>query len=272
MKNNYLEHWHYYKHGIISRDPDYIDVLPTKNEAHELFKRWPKAFYIRSLSNFDKQEKGKFYSVIKDGEMNINTLPPKTRNMVRRCLKNCTIRLVDYQHIINSGGYDIYLSEIKRYEKNGHPAPVQSKEKWTNGKVESATRGEEYWGVFLKDTLIAYGIVVINGKEAGLVTWKCDYENYKEFYPSYGLVYTMTKHYLERNDIEYVNDGSRTLTGHSTVQDYLESKFNYRKAYTKLNVIFKWYALLPVAVLSLFEKHIKNNGLLSIIRLYKWSR
>lgn len=170
------------------------------------------------------------------------------------------------------GGYEIYLSETRRYERNGFLDSVKSKEKWTRGIEDSALRGEEYWGAFREGKLIAYGIVNPHQGEASLVTWKCDYENYKEFYPSYGLVYTMTKHYLEREDIKYVSDGQRTITGHSNVQDFLESRFCYRKASLRLHVIFRWYVKIPIMLLSPFESLIKNNKLLSMVRLYKWSR
>lgn len=271
MNENYIDGWHYYKQGIVSTKADCETVEIDKQTAKALFRHFG-GLYIRYVSDFDRPQEGPFYSVIKDGEMSIETLPSKTRNMVRKCLNNCIVKLVNYQDIIKDGGYSIYLAETRRYERNGYAATVQSEEKWTNGKIESSARGEEYWGVYKDEQLIAYGVVNPHHREAGLVTWKCDYEKFKEFYPSYGLVYSMTKHYLERQDIDYVSDGQRTLTGHSTVQDFLESKFGYRKAYLKLNVVFKWYIKLPLMALAPFEKAIKNNKLLSLVRLYKWSR
>lgn len=271
MNENHIEEWHYYKRGIISTKADCEKVEMNKLIVKDLFKHFG-GLYIRYVSDFDMSQEGPFYSVIKDGKMTIETLPSKTRNMVRRCLNNCQIQLVDCKDIIIDGGYLIYLSETRRYERNGYPAVVKSEEKWTNGILESSARGEEYWGVYKDGQLIAYGIVNPKHKEAGLVTWKCDYEKYKELYPSYGLVYSITKHYLELEDIDYVSDGQRTLTGHSRVQDFLESKFGYRKAYLKLNVVFKWYVKLPLMLLAPFENAIKNINLLSLIRLYKWSR
>lgn len=271
MNENYIEGWHYYNKGIISTKSDCEDVKLSKKEAKALFKRFG-GYYIRYTSDFDKFDNGVFYSVIHDGQMTIESLPAKTRNMVRRCLKNCEIKLVNYQKIVDDGGYDIYLTENKRYERNGFVGEVRSKERWALGQKESDARGEEFWGCYYNDKLIGFGKVDVRYREANLVTWKCDYDNYKEFYPSYGLVYAMTNHYLEREDIDYVNDGSRTLTSHSKVQDFLEQKFNYRKAYLKLNVVFRWWLIPFLMVLSPFENVIKNYKLLSFIRLYKWSR
>ena len=47
--------------------------------------------------------------------------------------------------------------------------------------------------------------------------------------------------------------------------------FGYRKAYSNLHVIFKWWLKIIIVLLSPFEKYIKNNVLLSFIRMYKWS-
>ena len=265
--------WHYYQKGIISSAADYENVKLSSSEVKELFAHFKGSFFIRYISDFDNGKEGNMWSVIRDGAFELEQLPSKTRNMVRRCLKSCEVKLVDYTEIVKDGGFNIYLSEYRRFQKKGFSKLPESEEKWIKGKQESASRGEEYWGVYNEGKLIAYGIVDIKGAEANLVTWKCNYEdNNNLLYPSYGLVYEMTHHYLNRGDIKYVNDGSRTLTQHSSVQDFLESKFGFRKAYCKLNVVFKWYVKIMVILISPFERFINHNGLLALIHMYRWSR
>lgn len=261
--------WGFYKKGIISRTPPYYQVVVDKNA---LFNHFKGAFYIRWDSDFDQASNPNYYHVIKDGDCNIESLPPKTRNMIRRCLKNCMIQLVDYQFVVDNGGYDVYASEYRRYASKGFSTAPKTKDKWAEGMKEAAQRGQEFWAVTCEGKVIAYSICWHKEEHIDMVTWKVDYENYNQLYPSYGLVYQMCDYYLHQEGIRYVNDGGRSLTEHSSVQDFLIDKFYFRKANTKLNAIFKWYLVPPLMLLSLFENKIKNNQIRSLVRLYKWSR
>lgn len=108
MNENYIDGWQYYKQGIVSTKADCEKVEMNKQIAKDLFGHFG-GLYIRYVSEFDRFQEGPFYSVIKDGEMTMETLPSKTRNMVRRCLNNCQIKLVDYQDIITGGVFNIPL-------------------------------------------------------------------------------------------------------------------------------------------------------------------
>lgn len=261
--------WQVYKKGIISKRAPHI---PFKVEVDELFKYFKGGCYVRWYSNFDEAESEKFYFVIKDGDFSMNTIPSKTRNMVRRCISECVVQLVDLQRIIMGGGFEVYLSECRRFNRKGFGGNVKSFESWARGMRNAAERGEEFWGVFYGDAIIAYGVAKVYDGIVDLVTWKCNYEKYKNFYPSYELVYKMTEYYLGKQGIKYLNDGNRSFTEHSYVQDFLIKKFGYRKAFTKLNVYFKWWLKLVIILIVPFEKCVKNKVALSFIRMYKWSR
>lgn len=267
--DTFFDTWIFYKNGIISKIPPYQHIVVDKKA---LFKHFKGAFYIRWDSDFDNTDNPNYYHVIKDGGCAIESLPPKTRNQIRRCLKNCEIKQVDFQFIIDNGGYEVYASEYRRYEKNGHASVVKAEKQWAEGMEEAARRGQEFWSVIYDDRVIAYSICWRKEAHIDLVTWKVDYENYNHLYPSYGLVYSMCDYYLAQESVRYVDDGNRSLTEHSRVQDFLIDKFCFRKAYTKLNAIFKWYLVPPLILLSSFEKYLKNNQIRSLVRLYKWSR
>lgn len=261
--------WLYYKKGVVSKIPPYQHIVVDKKT---LFNHFKGAFYIRWDSDFDKAQNPNYYHVIKDRDCSIESLPSKTRNMIRRCLKNCEIQLVDWQYIVDGGGYEVYDSEYRRYSTKGFTTASETEDKWAEGMKEAAQRGQEFWAATCKGKVIAYSVCWRKEEHVDLVTWKVDYENYNQLYPSYGLVYQMCEYYLHQKEIRYVDDGGRSLTEHSKVQDFLINKFCFRKAYTKLNAIFKWYLVLPLMMLSFFEKNIKNNQLRSLVRLYKWSR
>lgn len=266
MAANY---WMFYKQGIIANVPPYQAITVDKKS---LFRQSKSAFYIRWDSDFDKCSNKSYYHVIRDGEFTIDTLPSKTRNMVRKCLRNCQIRRVNSQYIIDGGGYDVYVSESARYKRNGHPTFEKSQERWAEGMLAAESNGQECWAVLYENKIIAYSLCWRKERHVDLVTWKVDYDGYNQFYPSYGLVYQMCEYYLNQEAVQYVNDGGRSLTQHSNVQDFLIDRFGFRKAYTKLNAIFRWYLVLPLIMLSIFEGCIKSNKVRSLVRLYKWSR
>ena len=103
MNDNFIQDWAFYKKGIISRKAEWESVQMSPAETKRLFKRFKGALYIRYVSDFDKNTMGDYYALIKDGEMSMELLPAKTRNMVRRCLKNIEIQIVDYKCIVNGG-------------------------------------------------------------------------------------------------------------------------------------------------------------------------
>jgi len=49
----------------------------------------------------------------------------------------------------------------------------------------------------------------------------------------------MNKYYLNERNFLYVNDGSRSLSHNTNIQNYLIEKFHFRKAYCKLNILYR---------------------------------
>lgn len=136
--------WQVYKKGIISKRAPHI---PFKVEVDELFKYFKGGCYVRWYSNFDEAESEKFYFVIKDGDFSMNTIPSKTRNMVRRCISECVVQLVDLQRIIMGGGFEVYLSECRRFNRKGFGGNVKSFESWARGMLQKEERS--FGGCFM---------------------------------------------------------------------------------------------------------------------------
>ena len=102
---------------------------------------------------------------------------------------------------------------------------------------------------------------------------KCKTEALKDrTYPYYGLIFTMNKHYLEEKKLKYVSDGSRSMTEHSNIQEFLMHNFGFRKAYCKIHIFYKWWFFVVIKSLFPLRNHIKNRNIRAILKMEEHSR
>ena len=262
--------WIYSKMGLISNEDPSRTIVVSRQEIKELFRQYPKALYVRWVSDFDNNgEEGEYYYVLRDKPYDLAELPSKTRNQIRKFLKNCDAKQVSGVDIVNGGGYGVYTQEISRYEQRGlQSAHVLTEAEFSNWMLNET---QDLWAVFYEGVIIAFAICRPVGQCVNLVTWKADYAHYKLLYPIYGLLYKMINGYLLSGQFKYVFDGGRSMTEHSNVQDFLLTKMGFRKANTRLRTYFRWWLRPALFLLSPFEIIIKHNQLRSLVRLYKWS-
>ncbi len=162
-------------------------------------------------------------------------------------------------------GYYIYNSAFSRY-KIKTSIPI-SQEDWTKS-IENANDNVEFWGCYdIEDNkMIAYAVVLVQSNAAKYTALKAIPEYMNKTYPFYGLLFEMNKHYIEERKLLYVTDGSRSISEHSNIQIFLE-KFNFRKAYCHIKIIYKWYIKLFINILYplrlIFGKNNKISYLLT---------
>jgi len=63
----------------------------------------------------------------------------------------------------------------------------------------------------------------------------------------------MNNHYLNQRKLRYVNDGARSISHFTQVQDFLIDKFKFRKAYSRLLVAYNPQVGLGVRFLYPFR-------------------
>jgi len=69
----------------------------------------------------------------------------------------------------------------------------------------------------------------------------------------------MNRYYLNEKNFLYVSDGARSISHQTNIQDFLIEKFKFRKAYCKLNVIYKKDIEILVNTLYPFRELIYKN-------------
>jgi len=99
----------------------------------------------------------------------------------------------------------------------------------------------DHFAVYMKkdNKMVAYSNNIVRNDQVDYATIKF-HPDYLRFYSSNALFFEMNRYYLNDCNKLYVNDGTRSIYHETNIQDYLIQKFNFRKAYCKLNVIYRW--------------------------------
>jgi len=222
-----MSKWRKYNGALIPISPPHVQVdisnvtLKVK-ETNSYFARW--------TSNFDCDKETEFWHVICDESLPIESLSRNTRSKVRRGLKKCSIRLVD-RSIILDQGFECYKAAVLSYNTTLN---LKTKSEFRTD-ISELEGSWDFWAVFYKNRIIGYS-------QNRLMDDYCDYStiklhpSYLSFYSSYVLFFTMNEYYLDELRFKYVNDGARNLLHNTNIQDFLISKFGFRKAYCILHL------------------------------------
>jgi hypothetical protein len=235
-----MKNWRKYNGALIPLTPPHIEV--NTDGIEEKIKR-NNAFFARWTSNFDQKDMSEFWHVICDKPMDLQDYSRNTRSKIRRGLKQCEMKKVEKKEVINKG-FDSYVSAFKKY--NSHLSPKSESE--FKSEIENLVGNWDFWAIYKDSQMIGYS-------QNKIIDAYCDYSTikfhpeYLKFYPSYALFFTMNQYYLNEKEFKYVNDGARSISHETNIQEFLIEKFRFRKAYCKLNII---YSLKVKLLLSLF--------------------
>lgn len=236
----------------------------NKVEASDLLKGG--GYFVRNTYDFDIAEGRQFWYVIKDSYGDIEELPSKVRNQVRKSLKTYEFRKVGAEEMIEKG-FELYNQSRERFGKDLHVSFEEFSKRCKNP-------GQDFWLGIDRET-----------EKAECLAFNRCYEDYcsyvsmgvnpnapKSTYPMYGLILEMNRYYLEELGMKYVMDGARSITEHSNIQPFLEEKFKFRKAYCELQIFYKPVVGLVVKILFPFRKLIKHPKVAAILRQEAWAR
>ena len=167
-----------------------------------------------------------------------------------------------------TNGYNVYAQASESYKVRSHLPSKQEFESRINRSEEN-----EFWGVFDLETnkLVAFSMNLVTDESCEYRTMKALPE-YQKKYAYYGLIFEMNRCYLEERRLKYVNDGSRSITNHSNIQPFLIEKFNFRKAYCRLDVYYKWWVKLIILIFYPFRSVIPIRQLRYLLDMEAMAR
>ncbi len=224
--------WYHYQGMLLPDIPPHQKIILKKEEQEELLLQ-SKAYLLRWVSDWD-EVKSDFWYIVKDDFLGLEELSSNTRSKVRRGLRNCDVLKVLPEDIAKDG-YDTYASAMNNYKTD---LRIILEKDFYKNKVNS--QNYDTWAVYEKDTgkMIAYSSNKIQKNSCNYTEIKF-HPKYLKLYPSYALFFEMNRYYLEEKNFLYVNDGARSMAHETNIQSFLLDKFKFRKAYCRLNIVYR---------------------------------
>ena len=247
-----MTHWTNYQNVLIP------DLAPTEepsqsiNEIKSLLNS-SNCFIARWTSHFDSDVYKSFYYVLCDEFIEVEDISSRSaRKEIRLGLRNNRVTLISKEMMI-SHGYPIYLAALNSYETN---TSVMSEESFKK-MVSSFDETIDIFGIFYEEKLVGWSTVQQYSNYCIYKITKYD-PAFLKYKISAALNYTRNQYYLQELKKDYVVNGTKNINHNTTVQDYLISKFNFKKVYCKLNIEYNWYVGAIVKLSYPFRSFIYN--------------
>lgn len=259
MKDFYL-----YRHTWISA-PHFSEQL-SDEYCDALLKQG--GWMVRNTYDFDQQEPSDFWYIIKDSFGGMEELSTDDRNQVRRALSRLEYKIIEKNSLVDQGyeiikkAYDSFMVKDRTMNRRTYDRLLQS---WDESVYD-------FWGAFDKNDGSLVGFAAVRLFDAGcfydMVTFYPEYKH-NLTYPYYGIFYKLNEYYLGERELQYVTDGSRSITEHSNIQPFLIQKFKFRKAYCKINIRYRWWFGVIVKTLYPFRNVIRNRSMKAVLLMHE---
>lgn len=245
--------WRLHQQAIVPLTmPHRSPKITTTSARAFLFKE--KKFLLRWDEEFDDHQDGEWWHVIKDEKEDISLYKKKVRYMIRKGCESYSAKICD-RTFIEENAYAVYEKAYTRYETF---EKMETKSSFQEN-IHTLPKETEFWGVFDNNTdeLVAFSENLVSENACFYLTMWCTPAALKKFV-SYTLFHKMNNHYLNNKQLSYVSDGARSISHESNIHEFLLSKFRFRKAYSKLRIVYFPGFQTVIAVLfpmrNLFKK------------------
>lgn len=252
-----------WRHCLMWTGPSYKETRLSKGEIKDLFGS-TDAWMLRNIYDWDCEEETNFWEIICDTAYEIEQLPSKTRNQIRRSLRDCDFDILSPKELVARDGYNVYAEAYSRYRDI--TVGPRGREEWEADLLKDESG--EYWGVTEKATgkLIAWGRNFRRGDTVNYAVLKAIPSEMNKHYPYFGLLYSMNRYYLVEQGCKYVTDGFRSITEHSGIQPFLEKNFLFRKAYCRMDVHYRSWFGAAVRILYPFRRWLPVSSVLNVLK------
>lgn len=236
--------WRYYNHALVTDDAPHLERDLGEVLQSDVWKN-RKVYFLRYTDCFDDDRYSEWWYCLKDSVFDLSLVKAKRRYEINKGVKNFNVkRIVPDEH--KEELYSIYIKAVSTYSKKTGEA----------FSFEKYCKSISTW----KDRYITFGAFEVESDKLVGFAHIREFEEYCDFNgckadPDYeklgcnaALVYHICVTYNDRiKKGYYIVDGERNVLHETHFQDYLEKYFEFRKAYCRLNIIYKkWFKALLI--------------------------
>ncbi len=246
--------WTYYNHAMVPtcaphEEPN-LNIMSSSSfwkpgGGIPLFARWTE--------NFDCGYETEWWYTILDHTFDINSIKAKHRYYIKQGLKNFNIKK------ITTNEFEIYKTDILKILNY---LRVNDYNLDNVGSVPIPNSNRYYLGAFEKNTdhLVGWALITEHKDYIEFTSLNVLPEQEKKSINA-GIVYALIEQYnnkLSKNF--YITNGTRTINHPTQFNSYLRRMFEFRKAYCKLIIKYRWFVKPVVEVLYPMRKEIARYG------------
>lgn len=244
-----------YQHCLMSAEAPHI--LVDEEEIKKEFKK-SKAWFAQYVTEFDLRETTSRWYCLKDEEYDISKFKSKMRYEINKGRKNFFVKLIDpndYKQKI----FDIDKIKFAEYPSKYRPSLASNCDEHLSRQTNE---GGEWFGLFTlnEDELVGYVIVLEKGNYVNLKVMAVLPSTFKKN-SSAALIDGVLRHYQEQEKKFYICDGARNIRHITNFQDYLVSTFDFRFAYCRTKLIYKWWCKMLIIILRPFKNILLKSNL-----------
>ena len=271
MKNEWND-WKYvlYRNAWRFAGPPHEETKLDQESVSNLLRLG--GFLVRNTYDFDCLTETHFWYVIKDDFADLDNLSGNTRRKVKRSTEHLEFKQIGIE-LLRTKGFNILKATYDDHAVNDRRLTTKNYQEYLDS-CEKETY--DYWGIFDKESGQLVGFCTVwlwpDACEIGKIAVLPTYKRQSSAYPYYGLFYSLCQHYLQARHYRYITDGSRTITEHSQIQDFLIEHFHFRKAYCRLNVHYKEWMKIAVKTMYPFRKTISLPRIKAILNMEAMQR
>ena len=228
-----------YKYWITPIGPSSQNFHLDKRQCRELLRKLG-GLWVQWTDGFASSADSEWYAVVCRKHLAFEGIADgKRRSELRRALRECEVRKVEAEEI-SVHGYETYLAALAGYGVHADAFPTA--EEFARRVMTDAPLADtrHQWAVYCDGRLVGFSQNLVYEKlEVNYADIKLHPE-YLNRYSSYALIYRMNEYYLEQEGFGYVNDGFRSISHDTNVQEFLIKKFGFEKAYTGLHLHYRF--------------------------------
>ena len=254
-----IEDWKYYNHAAISSlAPNEVPNLSPIKDGSIWNIGGKKPLLARWTTDFDCQYETEWWYIVKEAPYIYDELNRSCRKHIRQAMKKCSVQIINPEEYKEElwkcfdCAYGIYKNSINSIGKDYFKNAIHMNE------------GIDYWAGFDHESNELIGYMVCGVYKDCVVVRTSKYNPlHMNKGVSDALHHSVLQYYLNEKGMRYVCCGEKTINHETDIQNYLIRTFHFRKAYCKLNLIYRKPIGLIVKMIMPVRKvlyGIKNIG------------